>query len=75
VDLKPLLPPSSCHTLASEVALLLACIDMVEEEEARLFRSNNHGTHMLGAMEFNLPTIWKLKQLVPNTLALHSSKT
>jgi hypothetical protein len=48
---------------------------MVEEEEARLFSTNNHGAHMLGAMEFNLPTIWKLKQLVPNTLALHSSKT
>ncbi len=74
VDLRHSLPPSSCHTLVSEVTLLLACINMVEEEEARLFSINNHGAHMLGAMDFNLPTIWKLKYLVPNILALHSSR-
>jgi hypothetical protein len=33
VDLKPLLPPSLSRTLASEVALHLACTNMVEEEE------------------------------------------
>ncbi len=74
VDLRPFLPPSSGHTLASEVPLLLACIDIVKEEEARLFSIDNHGAHMLGAMESNLQAIWKPKQLVPNTLALHSSR-
>jgi len=54
VDLKPLLPPSSSHTLVNEVALLLACTNMVEEEEAKKFSINNHGAHMFGAMESNL---------------------
>jgi hypothetical protein len=54
VDVRPLLPPSLGHTLASEGALLLACIDMAKEEEVRLFNTNNHGVHKLGAMEFNL---------------------
>jgi hypothetical protein len=43
--------------LVSEVALFLACKDMVEEEEARLFSTDNHGTHRFGVMESNLPTI------------------
>jgi hypothetical protein len=60
--------------LVSEVALFFACKNMVEEEEARLFSIDNHGTHTLGAMESNLPTIWNPKPLVPNTLALHSLK-
>jgi hypothetical protein len=40
----------------NEVALLLACTNMVEEEEeeAKLFSINNHGAHMFGAMESNL---------------------
>ncbi len=54
VDLKFFLPPSSGHTLVNEVALLLACTNMVEEEETKLFSTNNHGAHMFGAMESNL---------------------
>ncbi len=57
MDLRPLVPPSSGRTLVSEVALFLACKDMVEEEEARLFSTDNHGTHRFGVMESNLPTI------------------
>jgi hypothetical protein len=57
VDLRPLLSPSLGHTLVSEVALFLACKDMVEKEEARLFSTDNHGTHRFGVMESNLPTI------------------
>jgi len=54
VDLKPLLPPSLGHTLAGEIALLLACIDIVKEEDVRLFSIDNHETHRLGAMESSL---------------------
>jgi hypothetical protein len=32
----------------------LACTNMVEEEETKLFSTNNHGAHMFGAMESNL---------------------
>jgi hypothetical protein len=48
---------------------------MAEEEEAKLFNIDNHGAHRLGTMEFNLPTIWKLKLSMLNILALHSSRT
>jgi hypothetical protein len=81
VDFKPPLLPSSGHTLASEVTLLLACIDMVKEEEARLFSIDNHGAHKLGAMESNLQasgslsnqcqTLWHyiLQELEPRHIA------
>jgi hypothetical protein len=57
VDLKPPLPLSSNHTLVDEAALLLACIDMAKEEEARFFSMDNHGAHKLGVMESNLQAI------------------
>jgi hypothetical protein len=56
MDLRPPLPPSSSHTLASEATLFLAYIDMAKEE-ARFFSIDNHGTHRLGAMESNLLAI------------------